>query len=630
MGKNGTEIFNWFVAAWLHDLGKTNITSEGVWQNHKNLRGSQFESLLSPGLIEFIAKHHDQIDFEGGTQRPEEIALIMADKFQKGMHGAEDLECDTRLNPLKKHPAFYPYYGTVEEGWDQSKASGLIAGIRQVLNKGLKLANLIELEEKTAKFPHTTYLPHLSLSLHHRFTALLFYFLIRAHQQGKKMNKLSFSAITVTLEALPLFYRMRDIKSHERTVNFLREQVFRKVFLEDQMNLPGLDPRCNPFEFFDKGHTLVFIYDRPEMILSALQNGLDEREYLRALKVDLLEFHLETKQNEKGLIGVLSNDSPRTTAWTLLSKKILDYPAVSLDRCWGCGKPQKTLEFDDKEDALCPACLSERLTSRNKGEVVDIHEISLTSQGEEGKVAYVFLLLEEPLNKKTNIVAKKILSRLEAQRMIEPGGILRPSKGELFEYLQALMDIGTFQNTIERTIKKLQKKKPQAHTLIKFPTLMIYLMAEEHYWGFLAFLNEERDKLQLTSRLRAIVCPPKVPFWSLMDQFTMYDGKDYYYDVTGGNTVMFSKDEITEIRKLARIAERGKNMAAQLNALSKFALNHNIDELLLELDVRSRKGKLPGGLSAALKHALGNMDGEGPKEQTKRSKFIDYVVKLAQ
>lgn len=628
MAKNGTEIFNWFAAAYLHDLGKANINPQGVWQNHKKLQGGPFESLLPPDMIALIAKHHDPIDFDSGTQRQEEMALIMADRFQKGMHGAEDLERDKRLDPLKKYPAFYPYYGTVEDGWDQGKAAGLILGIRQVLNKGINLPNLMELDERTARFPPTTYFPHLSLSLHHRFSALLLYFLIKRSNQSRKMNELGFSAVTVTPEAIPLFYRLRDVESHTRAVDFLREQVFRKVFVEDRKNLPDLKPKCNPFEFFDKGHTLVFVYDEPKRIISALQEILDEREYLRALMVELTEFHLEAKQDDKGFLGVLSPGYPRISAWSLLSKKTLDYPATSLERCWGCGKPQQTIEFDIKGDALCPACLGERKTREEKREVVDIHEVSFTAKGEEGQVAYVFLALQEPLSEKAIAVAKGFLSRLADQRRVKPD-ILRPSKGGLFEYLQAIMDIEAFQNKVDDVIVELRKKKPLAYTLIRFPTLMTYLMTEEHYWDFLAFLNEERKKLQLASSLRAILCPPKTPFWSLMDQFTTYDEHDYYYDAAGGTIVMFTNEEVAEIRKLATIAQREWRSSAQLMALSRFAANRNLEELLLELDVRTGQGKLSRSLPKPLTEALRKMPGDEPKAQTKRAKFIDYIAKLA-
>lgn len=630
MAKNDAEVFNWFAAAYLHDLGKTNISSQGFFQaHHERLQGGPFESLLPADMIALIAKHHDPVDIKGGTQRPEEMALIIADRFQKAMHGAEDLEKDPRLEPLKKHPAYYPYYGTVEDGWDQGKAAGLVLGIRQALSKGINLANLMDLDERTARFPHTTYFPHLSLSLHHRFSALLLYFLIKQKEWGQPMDRLGFSVLTVTPEGMPLFYRLRDVESHRRTVRYLRTQVFQRVFIEDKRCLKDLGPERNPFEFYDKGHTLVLVYDEPEKILAALQDVLDEKEYLRSLSVELMEFCLTRDEEKPGFMGVLSPGYPRKSAMPLFSRKTLDYPATSLERCWGCGKPQETLEFDTKKgDALCPPCLGERVIRREKWDVVDIHEVSLTAKGDVGRIAYVFLTLPEALYELAAVVAGKFLSRVANQRMVEPG-VLRPSKEGLFEYLQAVMDIGAFQKTVDGVIEELRRKGPLAYTLVRFPTLMIYLMAEDHYWSFLAFLNEERKKLQLASSLKAIVCHPKTPFWSLMDHFKTYDGKDYYYDASGGTIVMFTNEEVAAIRNLASIAQREWRSSNQLIALSRFAVTRSLEELLLELDVRTGQGKLPRSLPKPLTDVLRKMPGDDPKGQTKRAKFIDYVAKLA-
>jgi len=630
MVEDESEVWKWFVAAYLHDLGKTNLNEQGVWENHEHLERTPFAELLPPDLMAKISKHHDKIDIHNGSQSLEDIALIMADKCQKAMHGTEDLEKDNRLGKLRHHPAFYPYYGQIEEGWNHVKAAGLIEQIKQVLKKGRSLARLLDLDDKITRFPHTTYLPHLSLALHHRFSALLLYFLLKRMKSGLSPNKLEVSVITVTPESMPLFYRLRDVESHRKAIYFLRTQVFQKVFREDQGKLPGLDPRNNPFEFFDRGNTLVFVYDEPDKIMRALQSIVDEKEFLRCLTIEVTGFLFEAKLKGEGSpFCELSSDGSRLSYGCLFSKKTLDYPAVSIERCVGCNKPGGRLVLDIKGDMLCPSCLEVRHQERDQREVVDIHQVSLLPNGEEGKVAYVFLTLKEPLYQQATEIAEKLLTKFANNKLFNHG-ILRPTKGGLFEYLQAVNDVQAFQDKVEEVIADFRKKKPQsAYTLLKFPTLMVYLMGEEHYWTFLGFLNGEREKLRLPNSLRGIVCHAKTPFWSLMDRFTSYDVEDYYYDVTERSVIMFNKEEVDEIRKLASIAQHDWRSSNQLVALSKFALNRGLEELLLEIDVRSGQGKLPRSLPKLLIEALGKIHGDNPRDQTKRAKFIDYVAKLA-
>ena len=92
---------------------------------------------------------------------------------------------------------------------------------------------------------------------------------------------------------------------------------------------------------------------------------------------------------------------------------------------------------------------------------------------------------------------------------------------------------------------------------------------------------------------------------------------------------MFTKEEVAEIRSIATIAKSEWRSSAQLMALSRFALNRNLDELLLEIDVRAGQGKLTNRLVDTLKKSLSKISGEDAKEQAKRAKFIDYVTKLA-
>lgn len=615
-----------FVAAFLHDLGKTILNESGFHEFHEDLNKTEFRQKLQKDLIDLIRQHDNKVYRGKATHSPEETALLMADCFQKGMHGADDLEANSELRALQKNPAFYPYYGRVQEGYTQTESKTLSGNILNLLKPNLDLKSLLGLQTLLQSYPHTSYLPHLSLALHHQFTALLFFFLSKQMAREPPPEELKVSVITVTPEALSLFYRLRDVGSHKRAVDFLREQLFRRVFLKHSTQLPGLNPRCNPFEFFDGGNTLVLVYDEAETIVNELQSVIDKEEYLRSLTLEVMEFHLLGKWEEgKGFKARLSSAQPHTRVWTIMPKNALDFPEISMQRCGICGKPQKNMQLDNfSGDTLCDACLDQRTHKREKSQVVDIHEVG----GDEGKVAYVIIALREPLYEQSIEVGRQLLSKFAGHRMVD-SGLLRPSAGGLFEYLQSVRDIQSMQQDIDQVIERLRGKTHAAYSLIKFPTIAVYLMQENKYWDFLGFLDTVRDKLRLPHCVRGIVCSAKTPFWSLMDGFTSYSEQDYYYDASGRSIVMFTKEEVAEIRSIATIAKSEWRSSAQLMALSRFALNRNLDELLLEIDVRAGQGKLTNRLVDVLKKSLSKISGEDAKEQAKRAKFIDYVTKLA-
>jgi len=625
------EIREWFAAALVHDLGKIVLNKAGSWEHHERLDEKPFGSRLPATIVSKVRIHHDNVDFEAGSHSPEAVALIMADRFQKAMHQTEYLEKNERLSKLKQHPAFYPYYARVEEGYNQAKVTPIIDHITSAASKRASLSNLLRLQDELSHYPHTSYLPHLSLALHHRFTALLFYFLMRRMDGGFPPTELDFSVLTVSPEPMTLFYRLRDVNTYERVVERLRNGLFRRVFLADKPALPGLAPRHNPFEFFDGGSGLVLVYDQPEKIIGALQEILDEEPFLRSLDVTGVDFHLagswkkpESKPESpvRSFWAELADEDVRTCVLSLVSKDTLAYPDVGLERCQVCGKPDEKLMEDVTGDLLCPSCLKERQQRRSK--VVDIHKVS---DGGKAKVGFIFLTVKEPLYEQAQEVAADLLGEFMNQRLVEPR-MLRPTKGGLFEYLQAIIAMGEFQAQVEEAIEA-----PYAYTLLSLPTKMVYLVHEDFYWRFLGFLNEERKKLRLSNSMRAVLCGPKTPFWSLMDGFLTYDedGQDLYYDEAEGSIVMFTSDEVQSIRNLTGIAEQDWRSSSQLIALSRFALTHNLAELLLETDVRARQDKLPWRLTDPLKKALKDLEvpDDERKAQTKRAKFIDYIAKMA-
>jgi len=622
-----SSIWEWFAAALLHDLGKTVLDASGQFTYHEQLDKKPFGKLLPASIVDKAKIHHDPVDLQAGSHSAEELALIMVDGFQQAMG-----QVPRGPDELRQHPAFYPYYGLVETGYDQYKVQPLVSRITGVLQKwpsleDLSVKHLLELQKELTHYPYASYLPHLSLALHHRFTALLLYFLRRQMDGGPPPAELEFSVLTVSPEPMVLFYRMRDVDTHKRVVDRLRKALFHRVFLADKKGgLSDLEPTLNPFEFFDGGSGLVLVYDQPKKIIHALQEVLDEEPFLRSLLVEQTDFCLTGKWKwspKKGGHDFWADpDDVETSSrmWGLLSESVMDYPVLSLDRCQMCGQPEEALTEDVTGDLLCPSCLKERRQRRDK--VVDIHKVS---DGGKDKVGFIFLTVKEPLSKQAQEVATDLLGKFMNQRMVE-SRILEPTRTGLLEYLQAVIAMGEFQGRVEEMMKGAR-----AHTLLRLPTKMVYLVHEDFYWRFLGFLNEERKRLRFPTSLRAVLCGPKTPFWSLMDGFLIYDGQDLYYDEAEGSIVMFTSDEVQSIRDLAGTAEQDWRSSAQLIALSRFALAHNLAELLLEVDVRARQDKLPRRLIEPLKKALGNLEvpDDEHKAQTKRAKFIDYIAKMA-
>ncbi|GAG50940.1 unnamed protein product, partial [marine sediment metagenome] len=191
-----------------------------------------------------------------------------------------------------------------------------------------------ELQNELSHYPHTSYLPHLSLSLHHHFSALILYFLMRRADGGLPPTELKFSVLTVSPEPMALFYRLRDVATHQRVINKLRNSLFSRVFRFDKAALTEqLAPACNPFEFFDGGSGLVLVYDQPDKITHALQEILDDETSLRSLLVEQTDFRLTGKwmQEEAGEQSYFkpTNVETHSRTWSLLSATVMNYPTLS-------------------------------------------------------------------------------------------------------------------------------------------------------------------------------------------------------------------------------------------------------------------------------------------------------------
>jgi len=107
--------------------------------------------------------------------------------------------------------------------------------------------------------------------------------------------------------------------------------------------------------------------------------------------------------------------------------------------------------------------------------------------------------------------------------------------------------------------------------------------------------------------------------------------KGIYYDLSGGEIMIFTDDEVCAIRDLARSAAKQKEYKAQLNALVRLARKASLEELILEIDARANQGKLWGKFPSELGTKLRALvlSGYVQKDRDKRALFIKNVVRLA-
>jgi len=624
----------------LHDVGKVVLNEAGEWEGHADLRGKFGGALDASPLLDLISQHHQSLD-PNNLPPAEVVLLTMADGFHKSMHQTGDIEGHPAFRQLAQEPSFCPYFGQPVDRWDRHSATGLVARVGPMLGRKLNMKQLLEIQGVLARFPHTSYLPHLSLGMHNQFTALLFYFLCRQMDEVTSpldLKELTFTLFVITPQWLPLFYRLKDLRDYEKEVGSLRSALHGRVFKDDVAFLPpGFAPGFSPFEFF-QGNSLVVVYDDADKIKGALQDIVNDSDVLRSLEVEATKYRLEStwetdKDDKLSFWGDCTHTSSQT--WSVLSEESLRFPTLSLERCSICGKPSEDLVLDEgRGDMLCPICQERRRRERPADKVVDLQRVSQGPRGPQ-RVGYLFVALREPLrDEAVRVAEERLFPAFMKQRMVSPR-ILGPTEVGLFEYLQAVRDIGALQGSLAEQIEAMRKgdDREAARVLVELTTLSAYVLREDRFWPFLDFVNQQRKKLQLDSAVRTVLCHPKQPFWSLMDRFTTYEKGDLYYDVSEGSIVMFTDAEVSKIRDIAGIAEREWRSGAQLSALSRFARSHTLEELLLEIDVRARHNKLASRLPRPLREGLQGLsyepDDDATKRRMKRAKFIDYIAKMS-
>lgn len=101
--------------------------------------------------------------------------------------------------------------------------------------------------------------------------------------------------------------------------------------------------------------------------------------------------------------------------------------------------------------------------------------------------------------------------------------------------------------------------------------------------------------------------------------------------------MIFSDDEVKGISDLAGRVGQKEQFKSQLNALVQMARKSSLAELQMEIEIRSRQGKLDSGIAGDLSQKLGSLvlplhkDPERAKRlaMDKRALFIKNIVRLA-
>jgi len=652
MDRNYT-LLEGFIAASLHDIGKLALENN-QWGRHSDLRvvgnrtGIDFVELLGENVVDLISIHHGNVEnkkiFDFSKLSKIEYALILSDKIQSSMLPNEDdigkNVGKTKINAIKSHEKYFiPYYGTIEK-WNDRKANGLLRVFAQKLEDMHAFErypktwanDIFNIQDELLNYPFITFLPHLSLAMHHQLSASLFLFLceeLEKYDNIKDLKDFKFSVIEITPDLLKTFYRMRDVSGLHLLTDELSTKMIEKLFNHYKSKLSGIpNKKSNPFLFYNK-NSLVLVHTSPQIVLETLHELLDELDIFYSLTVKVNEYTskidiepAEKKPNEMVFARGLPVSSRQ---YAILSDKILSYNQFSEYICMACGKPiiENDLKDDDKGHLLCDFCYNMR--KKSTGYDLDVFG------GPGERLSYIFLKLPDNLVEYTKKVAEDQLIRRFLDENEFPPYSIPPTEVGILEYLQALRELSFFQDDIDRHIKG--KSGKYETTLFKSPQFTCYLFREDDNqpWDFLRYLNVKRSELRLKPSIVLMSCNTKTPFWSLIESMPIYDKLrgDAIYDISKGSVTMFQSNEVSDIRNLAEIARKNNVTSSQLNRLSDVSLNTNLDELLLELDVSKDKLRQFGEqLAKSLKNL--EMDESDYQNRLKRALFIKYIGKLVQ
>lgn len=647
MNKNYT-LFEGFIAASLHDIGKMALKNN-TWEKHDDLRkvgertGINFVELLGENIVDLISIHHGNVEnnkiFDFTKLSKVEYALILSDKIQSSMLPNEkeigDVVGKEKTDEIKsKQKYFNPYYGTPIK-WDDGEAKQFLGMFVDELEKIGKFeisartwANeIFIIQDKLLYYPFKTFMPHLSLAMHHQLSASLFLFLydeLKKYDDLKDLKEFKFSVIEITPDLLKNFYRMRDVSGLHLLTQELSKQIVRKLFSHYQRELYGIpNKKSNPFLFYNQ-NSLVLVHTSPQIVLETLHELLDKLDLFYSLTVRVneytsgIEIEPATGTPYENIFAERLEVSSKQ--YTLLSDKIFSYNHSPDSICMACGKAiiGNDKKEDDKGHILCDFCYN--LRKKSTGYDLDVYG------GPGERLSYIFLKLPDNLVKHSRKVAEdQLISRFLDEYGIAPYSI-PPTEEGILEYLQALRELTLFHDEIDHNITGDYET-----ILFNSPQFTCYLFREElkQPWDFLRRLNAKREYLRLKPSLVLMSCNTKTPFWSLIESMPTYNKfkGDVIYDISKGSVTMFQSSEVSEIRKLAELARKNRVTPTQLNNLSEVSLNTNLDELLLELDARKDKLRQFSGQLAEVLKTLTPEESEY-QNRVKRAVFIKYIGKI--
>ena len=649
------QLWNGFVAAMLHDIGKVVLNKAGNWEYHEDLDHPEkikllreatglasFRDLLGNEVVDLIKAHHGYAErFDLSEMSAESLALSLADRIESAMYQPEKREEfeSAEFQRLRSRLQFYPFY-RYPRRWDQAAAN---AQAREAIGKlasngrEIDVRRLLDFQESLIDYPHISYIPHVSLAVHHRVVAALYLLLVpvlKAMPDPTKLDTFCFYVLQVEPHQMGLFYRLRDVQAHKKVTWQLMTGIWRRLFRSYAGQLVGFNPAANPFVFYHRDG-LVFVHGNRTEALTALQECVDEIVGLRSLQVDVYSYiiPLQWRPNDDGTYGIYVHPDKVVSdseTISLISKEAMDHPRVGEHRCQACGVLTHELQADDKGNQLCLACFALR---KKFSSGLDVDKVAELPDGGKTRLAYVFLTLPEDLLLHAQEVARNsLIASFADENRISPL-LITPSKTGLLEYLQALMELEAFEATLDHkeqpkgVIQEIARGTLSANAVFTLPSLKLYLLWEDKLWDFWRTLNARRLALRLETGVKIALCDYKTPFWSLMDGFVRHSKEDMLYDIGKEVITVFTSEEVRKIRELAEKANQLRVYRTQLQQIAQVALQTSKDELLLEIDTR---GRWLRGFQQPLKEALESLSEEGEdfKDREKRSVFIKYIAKL--
>lgn len=636
----------------IHDVGKvaelttllTKLRQEGQSISHSDLRKivprffKEFQIHETPqipglwyGLIEkrfdlpaaqFVRDAHklgDQISKQ--IQGPAYSELEPGGELDKS-----DPDAANKLKRDKLPTHFFPYWG-LPQLWDSAKADRVFQNVCGVIAKAPTLRALLSLQDAMEEFPHTRYVPHLSLKLHDKFAASLFYFIYRKLRElpdEARLTEFDFCAIEVSPDLLDVFYRLRDILACSKQASAFYKQVVAELFVPWQRDLPGLCAEDNPFVFYES-QGFVFLYPSPAAARSGIQTALDAIPLLRKVEVRYTQFHIDIEYHENRRRPGCAR--AETFTESVPAPSLADFITESGQRCELCQRIVSATELaaDNKESLLCEQCR----VARQHGSGIDLDLVSRAGT-QSNRIAYIFVTLPKDLRTHAAQVAEtKLIPDFWLEHHLPPAYQIPATEQHVYEYLQALLAIRQFDVALKEGVEVIRQEHGQnaAALLFQNPSSKALVVHEDYFWELIDFVHGQKQKLRLECSVRAVICPPKTPFWSLVELATQYRVGDILWDVSREVIHMFSDTEIASIRNLASLCKKLRILRNQLNALSAVALQTSLEELILEID--NRKDRL-GELRVQLTKDLRALAPEGSdlQDREKRAVFFKYIAGL--